>query len=409
MERLYATCCGLDVHQATVVACLVRQGTDGQRRKEIRSFETTTHGLHELRDWLVGAGCTHVAMEGTGVYWKPVYNALEDGFTLVLANARHIKAVPGRKTDVSDAEWIADLLQHGLIRPSFVPPREQRELRDLTRTRTTLVDERSAVVQRLQAVLEDANLKLAGVATDLMGVSGRAMLAALLAGTTDPATLADLAQGKLRKKRAALEQALTGRVTNHHRFLLATHLAHIDFLDEQIDQLSREIEVRLRPFDDVLERLDAIPGVGRTTAEVLAAEIGLDMTPFPSAGHLASWAGMCPGQYESAGKRKGGKTRKGSIWLRRALIEAACGAARKKDCAFATQYRRLVVRRGKKKALVAVGHALLRTVYALLAHGELYEERPPLPLDERRRARLRQRALDQLTALGYTVTLDTAA
>jgi transposase len=296
-------------------------------------------------------------------------------------------------------------LQHGLIRPSFVPPREQRELRDLTRTRTTLVDERSAVVQRLQAVLEDANVKLTGVATDLMGVSGRAILAALVAGTTDPAVLADLAKGKLRTKRAALEQALHGQVGDHHRLLLTTHLAHIDFLDEQIDQLSREIEARLRPFDDVLERLDAIPGVGRVIAEILAAEIGLDMTPFPSAGHLASWAGMCPGQYESAGKRKGGKTRKGSRWLRRALKEAACAAARKKDSALATQFRRLAVRRGKPKAVVAVGHAILRIVYALLAHGEVYEEPVAVPLDERRRARLRRRALDQLAALGYTVTL----
>lgn len=414
MDRLYATCCGLDVHQASVVACLLRQTGDamdaagGRRTKEIRTFETTTAGLLALRDWLLAAGCTHVAMEGTGVYWKPVYNLLEDHFTLILANARHIKAVPGRKTDVSDAEWIAELLQHGLIRPSFVPPREQRELRALTRTRTTLTDERSAVVKRLQAVLEDANVKLTGVATDLMGVSGRAILAALLDGTSDPATLAELAKGRLRTKRAALEQALRGQVSDHHRLLLATHLAHIDFLDEQIAQLSAEIEVRLRPFEDLLERLDAIPGIGRVVAEILAAEIGLDMAPFPSAGHLASWAGMCPGQYESAGKRKGGKTRKGSTWLRRALKQAACAAARQKDTAFATQFRRVAVRRGKAKAVVAVGHAILRTVYALLAHGELYHERRPVPLDERRRARLRQRALAQLQSLGYTVSLEAA-
>jgi transposase len=411
MDRLYATCCGLDVHQASVVACLLRQtgeAAGGRRTKEVRTFETTTAGLLALRDWVLAARCTHVAMEGTGVYWKPVYNMLEEHVALVLANARHIKAVPGRKTDVSDAEWIADLLQHGLIRPSFVPPREQRERRDLTRTRTTLTDERSAVVKRLQAVLEDANVKLAGVATDLMGVSGRAILAALLAGTTEPTTLAELAKGKLRTKREALEAALRGRVGDHHRFLLATHLAHIDFLDEQIERLSDEIAERLRPVDAILERLDAIPGVGRVIAEILGAEVGLDMTPFPSAGHLASWAGMCPGQYESAGKRKGGKTRKGSTWLRRALKEAACAAARKKDSAFAAQFRRVAVRRGKPKAVVAVGHAILRTVYALLANGELYQERTPLPLDQRRRARLRQRAVDQLRALGYDVNLQAA-
>ena len=406
MDRLYPTCCGLDVHKRTVVACLIRPaGAAGQRTKEVRTFETTTAALLALGDWLQAATCSHVALEGTGVYWRPVYNLLEGRCTVILANARHIKAVPGRKTDVSDAEWIADLLQHGLIRPSFVPPRAQRELRDLTRTRTTLVNERSAAVKRLQGVLEAANLKVAGVATDIMGVSGRAMLAALLAGETDPATLADLAKGRLRNKRAALEQALVGRLTDHHRLLLALHLEHVDFLDEQIDRLSDEIAVRLRPVEATLDRLDTIPGVGRRTAEVLAAEVGLDMTPFPSAAHLASWAGMCPGQYESAGKRKGGKTRKGSPWLRRALVEAACAAARKKDTALAAQFRRLAVRRGKQKAAVAVGHRLLTLVYALLAHGEVYQERDPRLLDERRRTRTRQRALDQLHALGYTVTL----
>jgi transposase len=405
MDRLYPTCCGLDVHKRTVVACLLRSAADGQRTKEVRTFETTTAALLALGDWLQAAACSHVALEGTGVYWRPVYNLLEGRCTVILANARHIKAVPGRKTDVSDAEWIADLLQHGLIRPSFVPPRAQRELRDLTRTRTTLVNERSAAVKRLQAVLEAANLKVAGVATDIMGVSGRAMLAALLAGETDPATLAELAKGRLRNKRAALEQALVGRLADHHRLLLTVHLEHVDFLDEQIDRLSEELEARLRPVAAILDRLDAIPGVGRRTAEVLAAEVGLDLTPFPSAAHLASWAGMCPGQYESAGRRKGGTTRKGSPWLRRALVEAACAAARKKDTLLAAQFRRLAVRRGKQKAAVAVGHRLLTIVYALLAHGEVYQERDPRRLDERRRARTRQRALDQLRTLGYAVTL----
>jgi transposase len=404
MDVLYPTCCGLDVHKQTVVACLSRRAA-GERRKEVRTFGTTTEALRALRDWLVAAGCTHAALESTGVYWRPVWHVLEGACELLLVNARHVKAVPGRKTDVADSEWLADLLQHGLLRPSFVPPRAQQELRDLTRTRTKLVDARSAAVRRLQAVLEDANLKVAGVATDVMGVSGRAILAALLAGTTDPAILAELAKGRLRRKRALLEQALAGRVTAHHRLLLALHLEHVDFLDEQIDRLSEEIAERLRPVQAVLDRLDAIPGVGPRTAEVLAAEVGLDMGRFPSAAHLASWAGMCPGSYESAGKRKGGTTRKGNKWLRRALVEAACAAARNKATYLAARYRRLLVRRGKRRAAVAVGHTLLCLVYALLADGEVYHEPGPGYLDERHRRRVEQRALDQLRALGYEVTL----
>ena len=332
MERLYRCCAGLDVHKRTVVACLVRTAEDGRRSKELRTFGTMTDDLLALADWLQTAGCAAVAMESTGVYWKPVYNLLEgrEGAVLVV-NAAHIKAVPGRKTDMKDAEWIADLLQHGLLRPSFIPDRPQRELRDLTRTRTSLVDARSAAVNRLQKVLEDANLKVAGVATDVMGVSGRAILAALLDGETDPAALADLAQGKLRKKRAELERALSGRVSAHHRLLLTTHLAHIDFLDEEIARLSAEVAERLRPLADELARLDTIPGVDRRTAEVLLAEIGAELDRFPTAGHLASWAGMCPGNHESAGRRTSGKTRKGSKWLRRALTEAAQGAARTKQ------------------------------------------------------------------------------
>jgi transposase len=404
MDVLYPTCCGLDVHKETVVACLSRRAA-GAHRKEVRTFGATTEALLALRDWLVAAGCTHAALESTGVYWRPVWHVLEGACELLLVNARHVKAVPGRKTDVADSEGLADLLQHGLLRASFVPPRAQQELRDLTRTRTKLVDTRSAAVRRLQAVLEDANLKVAGVATDVMGVSGRAILAALLAGTTDPAILAELAKGQLRRKRAQLAEALAGRVTAHHRLLLALHLEHVDFLDEQIDRLSQEIAARLRPVQATLDRLDAIPGVGPRTAEVLAAEVGLDMGRFPSAGHLASWAGMCPGSYESAGKHKGGKTRKGDKWLRRALVEAACAAARNKATYLAARYRRLLVRRGKRRAAVAVGHTLLCLVYALLADGEVYHEPGPGYLDERHRRRVEQRALDQLRALGYEVTL----
>jgi transposase len=301
VEVLYPCCCGLDGHKKTVVACLVHAGADGQHSREVRTFATMTDELLALAEWLTAAGCTHVAMESTGVYWKPVYNILEDQFEVLVVTAAHIKAVPGRKTDVKDAEWIADLLQHGLVRPSFIPDRPQRELRDLTRTRTALIDERSAAVNRLQKVREDANLKVASVATDVMGVSGRAMLAAILQGTTDPATLADLAKGRLRAKRAELERALAGRISGHHRLLLTTHLAHVDFLDEEIARLSAEIAQRLRPVEEAMQRLDTIPGVDRHTAEVLLAELGTELARFPSAAHVASWAGMCPGNHESAG------------------------------------------------------------------------------------------------------------
>ena len=405
MELLYPCCCGLDVHRDTVVACLIRPSTEGRRTKEIRAFRTTTGELLALVGWLAAACCTHVAMESTGVYWRPVYNILEGRFQLLVANAAHIKAVPGRKTDVNDAEWIADLLQHGLLRASFIPSREQRELRDLTRTRTTLVDERSAAVNRLHKVLQDANIKLSGVATDVMGVSGRAILQAILGGTTDPATLAELAKGRLRKKRHKLEEALTGPVNDHHRLLITVHLELLDSLDEAIERLSQQIAEKLRPFEDELARLDTIPGLGRYTAEVLAAEIGLDMSQFPTAGHLASWAGMCPGNHESAGKRKGGRTRKGSKWLRRALIEAACAAGRARRTYLGGQYRRLVVRRRKKKAAVAVGHSILVIVYHLLKNHDTYQDLGPTYLDERRRARAQHRAIEQLQALGYQVTI----
>jgi transposase len=408
MEVLHPCCCGLDVHKKTVVACLLRSDSDGRRSRELRTFPTMTEDLLRLGDWLAAAGCTQVAMESTGVYWKPVYNILEGHFDVMVVNAAHIKAVPGRKTDCHDAEWIADLLQHGLVRPSFIPDRPQRELRDLTRTRTALIDERSAAVNRLQKVLEDANLKLAGVATDVMGVSGRAIIEAILRGTTDPVALAELAKGRLRTKRADLERALAGRVSAHHRLLLTTHLAHVDFLDEEIARLSEEIATRLRPVEDALQRLDTIPGVDRRTAEVLLAELGADMSRFPSAAHLASWAGICPGNHESAGKRRRGTTRKGSKWLRRALIEAAGGAARTKQpgrTALAGHYRRLVTRRGHQTAIVAVGHRLLIIVYHVLGEGQSYREPTPTELDQRRRRRARDRAIDQLRHLGYDVAV----
>jgi len=405
MEILYERCCGLDVHKRTVVACLLVPGPAGAPSKQIRTFGTMTGDLLALSDWLAAAGCTHVAMESTGVFWKPVYNLLEDRFALVVVNAQHIKAVPGRKTDVRDAEWIADLLRHGLLRPSFIPDRPQRDLRELTRYRTTLIHERASEVNRLQKVLEGANIKLSSVATDILGKSGREILQALVGGTSDSAALAQLARGRLREKLPQLEQALAGQFSAHHRFLIAQQLAHIDFLDASLERVSAEIAERVRPFEAEVVRVQSIPGVGRRTTEVLVAEIGVDLTRFPTARHLASWAGLCPGNDESAGKRRSGRTRKGSPWVRTALVEAAQAAARTKDTYLAAQYRRLAARRGAKRAAVAVAHSLLVMVYALLTQQTGYHELGGRYFDERDRQAVERRLVHRLEALGYTVSL----
>ena len=409
MEVLYERCCGLDVDKRTVAACLIVPGPEGKPVKTIRTFGTMTGDLLQLADWLSAAGCTHVAMESTGVYWKPVWNLLEDQFALLLVNARHVKAVPGRKTDVKDCEWLADLLRHGLLRPSFVPDRPQRELRELTRYRSSLVRERSAEVNRLQKTLEGANIKLGDVATDIMGLSSRQMLAALAGGETNAVAMAQLAQGRLRDKLPDLERALAGRVGPHQRFLLAQQLAHIDFLDASIAEVSAEIAERLHPFETELERLETIPGVGRRTAEVLLAEIGTDMRRFPTPAHLASWAGMCPGNDESAGKRRSGKTRKGNPWLRSTLIEAARAAGRSKRTYLAAQYHRLAARRGTKRAAVAVGHTILLIAYHLLSEGEVYRDLGDRYFDERDRQAVERRLVARLEGLGYTVSLNPAA
>src|SRR5258706_8585432 len=366
MEILYARCCGLDIHKRTVVACLFVPGAEGTPTKEIRTFGKMTRDLLALSDWLAAAGCTHVAMESTGVFWKPLYNLLEDRFAVLVVNAAHIKAVPGRKTDVRDAEWIADLLHHGLLRPSFIPDRPQRELRELTRYRTTLIHDPANEVNRLQKVLEGANIKLSSVATDILGKSGRDILEALVAGTTESAALAQLARGRLREKIPQLEHALAGQFSAHHRFLIAQQLAPIDFWDASSERLSAEIAERVGPFDAARERLQTIPGVGRRTAEGLVAEIGTDLTRFPSAGHLASWAGLCPGNDESAGKRRSGRTRQGSPWLRTALAEAAQSAARTKDTYLATQYRRFAAGRWSQAAGGSAGHTIPVLGYVLL-------------------------------------------
>jgi transposase len=408
MEVIYARCCGLDIHKQTVVACVIVPGPERQPRKEVRTFGTMTADLLALSDWLAAQGVTHVALESTGVYWKPVWNVLEGSFELLLANARHIKAVPGRKTDVRDCEWIADLLRHGLLKASFVPDRGARELRELTRYRTSLVRERTAEANRLQKTLEGANIKLAAVATDILGQSGREILAALVAGSTDAAALAQLAKGRLREKLPALERALVGRFGAHQRFLVAQQLAHLDCLDAAIAEVSAEVAERLRPFEDALTRLDTIPGIGRYVAETLVAEIGTDMSRFPSAAHLASWAGMCPGNNESGGKRRRGKTRKGSPWLRALLVQAAHAAARKKDTYLAAQYRRLAARRGASKAAIALGHTILVIAYYLLRRGTEYQELGPRYFDEHDRQAVERRLVRRLEALGNKVTLEPA-
>jgi transposase len=409
MDVVHERCCGLDVHKQTVVACVIVQSSGRMPQREVRTFGTMTADLLELADWLNDSRVTHVAMESTGVYWKPVWNLLEGQVELLLVNAHHVKQVPGRKTDVKDCEWLADLLRHGLLRASFVPPRPQRELRELTRYRTSLVRERAAEVNRVQKTLEGANIKLGSVASSVVGVSGRQILTALLGDTTDAATLADLARGKLRAKLPQLERALVGQFGPHQRFLLAQQLAHLDALEELIEQLNAEVEQRLRPFEDALMRLDSIPGVGRHTAETLIAEIGVDMTRFPTAGHLASWAGMCPGNNESAGKRKSGKTRKGNTWLRTALIEAAHASSRTRNTYLGAVYHRLITRRGKKKAVVAVGHTILTIAYHLLTDATDYADLGPRYFDERDEQHVTRRLVNRLEALGYSVQLNRSA
>jgi transposase len=406
VERIIERCAGLDVHKDSIVACVRTTDEQGARCQITATFSTTTASLLALHDWLKRRGVTTIGMESTGVYWKPVYYMLEDTFDCWLLNARHMHNVPGRKTDVADAAWIAQLLEHGLVRPSFVPPREIRELRDYTRYRKALIAERSREVQRLQKVLEDGGIKLSSVATDVLGKSGRAMIEAIIEGSDDPVILADLARGKLRKKIPALRDALEGRIRRTHRILLRAILHHVEFLEEGIEELCSEIEAFSVPFSRQIQMLDSIPGVNRRTAEVIIAEIGVQMDHFPTAKHVASWAGICPGNNESAGKHFSGKTRKGSKWLRVGLVEAAEAAARTKNTYFAAQYARIKGRRGHKKAVVAVAHSILVVAYHVLKRNQSYVELGADHFEKRHSPDAhRSRLVTQLERLGYDVAL----
>jgi transposase len=409
MEVVYTCCCGLDVHKKSITACVLSAGNRGNNRREKRSFGTFTHDLLRLADWLQECGVTHVAMESTGVYWKPVWNILAEQFEVLLVNAQHIKAVPGRKTDQKDSEWIADLLQHGLLRSSFVPPRPTRELRDLTRYRVSLAQEINRIANRIQKVLEDANIKLASVATDALGASGRAMLEAMLAGEQDSTRLAEMSKGLLRNKIPELKLALEGRMTEHHRFLLRQLYDHLRFTESKRSEIAEEIDRRVRPFQDEVTRLCTIPGVDRVTAWGLLAEIGLNMKQFPSSAHLASWACLCPGSFESAGKRLSGKMRKGNVSLRRCLSQAAWAISMTKNNYLSALYRRIAARRGAKRAVMAVAHALLVIAFHMLKRKENYRELGADHFDRIDVSRVRRSLVRRLERLGHRVTLEPLA
>jgi transposase len=402
-------CCGIDVHKKTLTACLLKTGASGEGIKEIRVFKTVTAQLHELAAWLQQAGCRQVGIESTGVYWKPVFNVLEQaGIEVVLVNAQHIKHVPGRKTDVKDAEWIATLLRVGLLRASFVPPKEIRELRDLTRYRTQVIRQRADECNRIQKLLENCNIKLASVASNVLGASGRDMLKALSEGLDSPGVLANMARGRLRDKLPELEEALRGVMSATQRWLLREQLHKVSEVDEAILRLDGKIAELCLPFAQALALLDQIPGVDQRMAQVIVAEIGLDMSRFKSAAQLASWAGMCPGNHESAGKQQSGKMRKGNRWLRQALVEAAWAASHTKGTSLRATYDRLKGRRGAKRACLAVGHRILRMAYALLSHGRPYAEEGPDYYRVPDRERVKEKLVKRLQKLGYAVTLEAA-
>lgn len=405
MQTLIERGCGLDVHQATVVACLLMVRRNGKVQKQMRTFGTTTRELVGLREWLLAEGCTHVAMESTGVYWKPIYAILEGALEIVVANAQHIKKVPGRKTDVKDAEWIADLLCHGLLRSSFVPPKPIRELRDLMRYRRKLVESQAAERNRLLKVLETANIKLANVATDVFGMSGRLMLRALIEGKATPQEMAELAKGLLRKKIPELQLALEGKLEEHHRFLLQLQLQRLEAAEKDLAALEQRIQQKLEPYAAQLVLLDEIPGVDWTLAAVIIAELGVDMSVFGSVSQLASWAGVCPGNNESAGKRKSSRIPGGNVYLKSALVEAANAAARAKGTYLRDKFFRLKARRGYKRAVVAIAHKILVAIYHMLSQQVSYNDLGDLYLDKLNKNHLTRNLVHRLERLGYAVTL----
>lgn len=403
MEILYPRCCGLDVHKKVVVACIIVP-----RKRETRTFTTTTNDLIKLKEWLEEKKVTHVAMESTGVYWRPIYNLLEEWFTVLVINAQHIKKVPGRKTDVKDAEWIAEVTKHGLVRGSFVPDRYQRELRDIVRYRRSLIQERSREVNRIQKLLEGCNIKLSSVVTDIAGVSSRAMLEAMVDGEDDPKVLAEMSKGTMRKKKDSLEEALQGFMSDAQKAMLKMQLEHLDFLDKQITEIDKETKSKMERQEKEIALLSTIPGIQRRGAEEILVETGVDMTRFPTANHLASWAGICPGNNESAGKRKSGRTRPGNRWLRSALILAARSSTKNNKNYLSSLYQRIVTRRGDKRAIVAVAHAILQIVYSMLRNNTEYHELGANYLDERARARLIKRTVHRIESLGFKVNLQVA-
>jgi len=405
MEVLHSHCAGLDVHKGSVVAC-ARHMVDGAVKREVRSFKTTTKDLMALSEWLSVEGCTHIVMEATGVYWKPVWHILSDGeFKLVLANAAHVKNVPGRKTDVNDATWLADLMAHGLVRGSFVPDEPTQEMRNLLRTRKQFVRERSSHVQRIQKTLEDANIKLDSVIADIVGLSGRRMIEALIAGETDPTALAALAHRRIKATPADLEAALRGRVTDHHRFMLRLLLQHIDAIDAAIAQIDQEVDGKVEPFRTAIQIVSTIPGVRELSAEVIVAEIGIDMARFPTQAHLIAWSGLCPRNDESAGKRRSTRMRKGAPWLKTTLIQCAWAAARTKESYLQAQFHRLRARRGAKKAIGAVAASVLTAAYHMLQTGTLYHDLGPNHFDKTAKQKHVDRLINRLRNLGYAVAI----
>ena len=406
MRIMYRCCAGLDVHKETVQCCVRRVEPDGSLQETVRQFGTMTDDLLEMVEALKAQGVTHVAMESTGVFWKPIYNLLEEHFSIVLVNPAHCKQVPGRKTDVKDCQWLAELLQYGLLRGSFIPPQWQRDLRDLTRERTQLINERTRVANRMHKILEDANIKLGSVATDILGASGRDMLRALIGGEQDPEVLAEMARSRLRDKIPQLRRALRGRVREHHRFQLELQWDHLEQLDQLVARLNEKITQLYQPYEQQLALVDEVPGMDRRMAETVMAEVGMDMRQFPSDSHLCSWAAVCSGNHESAGKRRSGRTRKGNRWLRQALAVAAQAAGHSKNSYLGARFRRLAARRGKKRATIAVAHTILRIIYHMLREGIHFHDLGPAYFDRLNPERIKHYLVSRLERLGFKVMLE---